>query len=86
MQSARQSKGIQIKRQKTLLARIDRNIKVKFTTKIYNIWAVNENFATTFGMPKEFISQELVGIEAAAFRIEPSGFFFLRLGAQCKCM
>jgi hypothetical protein len=37
-----------------------------------NIWIYNNEFAKQFGMPGQWISSEISGIEAAAFRVEES--------------
>lgn len=41
-----------------------------FFHKDPNTWVVTPKFAKTFGMPDEFISQELQGVEAIAYRKE----------------
>ena len=37
-----------------------------------NIWIYNKEFAKQFGMPEQWVSSEISGIEAAAFRVEES--------------
>ena len=41
-----------------------------FFHKDPNVWVVTPKFAKTFGMPDEFISNELQGVEAIAYRKE----------------
>lgn len=52
-----------------------------------NVWVYTENFAKRFGMPKEWVDPSLRGIEAAAWRITPSGHRTCGWGGQenaCK--
>lgn len=52
-----------------------------------NIWVYNADFAETFGMPKIGIDPQLTGIEAAAFRIEESGYKLCGMGGKAdQCM
>lgn len=39
-----------------------------------NIWVYNPSFASTFGMPPQGVSNDLKGIEAAAFRVESTNY------------
>lgn len=48
--------------------------KGKAYFKDNNVWVYTPAFAKTFGMPPENVYAELEGIEAAAFRVEGSGF------------
>lgn len=52
-----------------------------------NVWVYTPAFAKTFGMPQENIDPDLTGIEAAAFRIEDSGFKLCGMGGRAEnCM
>lgn len=48
--------------------------KGKAYFKDNNVWIYTQAFAETFGMPPENVYPQLEGIEAAAFRVEGSGF------------
>lgn len=47
--------------------------KVRYVKDRY-IWAVTPEFAKKFCMPQEFVSNELKGAEAVAFKLVPGGF------------
>jgi hypothetical protein len=47
--------------------------KVRYVKDRY-IWAVTPEFAKKFCMPQEFVSHELKGAEAVAFKLVPGGF------------
>lgn len=47
--------------------------KVRYVKDRY-IWAVTLEFAKKFCMPEEFVSHELKGAEAVAFKLVPGGF------------
>lgn len=47
--------------------------KVRYAKDRY-LWAVTPAFAKTYCMPEQFVSEELKGAEAVAFRLVPGGF------------
>lgn len=49
-----------------------------------NIWVYSKKFAETFTMPQEGISNELKGIEAAAFRIEEMSYKLCGMGGKAE--
>jgi hypothetical protein len=56
-------------------------------TKDNNIWAYTAAFAEIFGMSKDGVDNQLVGIEAIAFRIEDPGYRLCGMGGKVEqCM
>lgn len=49
-----------------------------------NIWVYSKKFAEAFTMPQEGISNELKGIEAAAFRIEEMSYKLCGMGGKAE--
>ena len=49
-----------------------------------NVWVYTPKFAETFGMPQEGVYPELKGIEAAAFRIEDTGYKLCGMGGKAE--
>lgn len=49
-----------------------------------NVWVYTPKFAETFGMPLEGIDAGLKGIEAAAFRIEDTGYQLCGMGGKAE--
>ena len=50
----------------------DQTFMGKAFRKDNNIWVYTEAFAKEFGMPPQWVNEELIGVEAAAFRVEES--------------